>query len=93
MPRKYLSIAEVKATLSEQIRSVEKGESVLITRHGKAVAALVPAENLETLERLRASGPEGGLASVAGGWEGSDELVRLLKTSPRIGQRATADLD
>jgi hypothetical protein len=37
----------------------------LITRHGKAVAALVAAEDLDTLERLRPAGPEGGLASIA----------------------------
>lgn len=93
MPRKKLSVAEVKAKLSEQIREVEHGEPVLITRHGKAVAALVRAEDLETLERLRAAGPMGGLASIAGGWEGSEDLVRVLETSPRIGQRDVIDLD
>jgi hypothetical protein len=28
-----------------------------------------------------------GLASIAGGWDGSDELVRILEESPRIGTR------
>lgn len=93
MPKKSIAIADIKATLSEQIREVEKGEPILITRHGKAVAALVPAEDLEVLERLRAAGPEGGLASVAGGWEDSQNLVRMLETSPRIGNRQGARLD
>jgi prevent-host-death family protein len=93
MSKRYLSVAEIKATLSEQIRKVERGETVLITRRGKTVAALVPAGEMETLERLRASGPEGGLASIAGGWESSEELVRILETSPRIGRRENADLD
>lgn len=84
---KKLSVAEVKATLSEQIREVERGEPIVITRHGKAVAALVRAEDLETLERLRAAGPMGGLASIAGGWEDSEDLVRILESSPRVGQR------
>ena len=30
---------------------------------------------------------EGGLTSLAGGWEGSDELARLLDESTRIGQK------
>lgn len=86
---KSLSLAEAKASLSEAIRNVEAGEAVVITRHGKAVAALVRAEDLEVLQRLRAAGPEGGLASVAGGWEDSEELVEILETSPRIGRRET----
>ncbi|MEX2531656.1 MAG: type II toxin-antitoxin system prevent-host-death family antitoxin [Gemmatimonadota bacterium] len=75
------------------MRSAEQGESIVITRHGKPVAALVPTHHLEALERLRAAGPERGLASVAGGWEDSDELVAILEQSPRIGQRATPRLD
>jgi prevent-host-death family protein len=91
--RKQLSVAEVKATLSEQIREAERGEPVVITRHGRPVAALVSAEDLEALERLRAAGPAGGLASIVGGWEDSEDLVRILEASPRVGQRDVANLD
>ena len=93
MPKKSRSVAEVKARLSEQIREVEHGEPIVITRHGKAVAALVRAEDLAQLERLRAAGPGAGLASLAGGWGGSEDLVRILETSPRIGHRVVADPD
>lgn len=93
MFKKSLSVAEVKATLSEQIREVEAGEPIIITRHGKAVAALVRPEDLRQLERLRAAGPSAGLASLAGGWEGSEDLLRILDTSPRMGQREVANLD
>jgi prevent-host-death family protein len=94
VPTRKIPLAEAKATLSERIREVESnGEPVLITRHGKAVAALVPAEDLETLERLRAAGPEGGLASIAGGWEGSEDLVRFLESSRRIGTREVIGID
>ena len=86
---KSLSIAKAKATLSDCIRDVEAGSSVLITRHGKPVAALVRASDLQRLDRLRKAGPEGGLASLAGGWEDSDELVRILNESGRFGQRET----
>jgi prevent-host-death family protein len=84
--RKY-SIAKLKATLAERIREVERGYPIVLTRHGKDVAALVPHEDLRKLERLRAAGPKTGLASLAGGWEGSDELAQLLEQSERHGRR------
>ena len=91
--KKNISLAEAKATLSECIREVENGKSVLITRHGKPVAALVRAKDLENFDRLKKAGPEGGLASLAGGWEGSEELSRFLSESIRIGQRDVLSLE
>ncbi len=74
-----VSVVEAKARFSEYVREAEAGGFVLIRRHGKAVAAVVPATDVERLQRLRAAGPEGGLASLAGGWPGSDELVREVR--------------
>jgi prevent-host-death family protein len=37
-----VSITEAKDRLTELIRSVENGENVVITRHGKPVAQLAP---------------------------------------------------
>jgi len=88
-----VSIAQVKATLAERVREVERGEAIILTRHGRPVAALIPAEDLERLERLRAAGPESGLASLAGGWKNSDDLVRILEKSSRYGRRPTPPLD
>ena len=90
---KSISVAEAKATFSECIRQVESGSPVLITRHGKPVAALVRPGDLEHLERLRKAGPESGLASIAGGWENSEELATILDASPRHGHRDVADLE
>jgi prevent-host-death family protein len=87
-----ISVAEAKSTFSECIRQVEAGEPIMITRHGKPVAALVPPNDLEHLNRLRKAGPEKGLASLAGGWKDSDELVKILKNSPRRGHRNVPDL-
>ena len=84
---KEISLAEAKATLSECIREVENGLSVLIKRHGKPVAALVRPKDLDNLERLKKAGPEGGLASLAGGWEGSEELAHIINASVRFGHR------
>jgi prevent-host-death family protein len=90
---KKLSVADVKAHFSDCVRRVEAGSAVLITRHGKPVVALVPAAELEELERLRAAGPAGGLASLAGGWKGSEDLVKTLSGLRRTGPRSRAKLD
>ncbi len=88
-----ISVAEAKAKFSECIRKVEAGNAVLITRHGKPVAALVSPDDLQHLARLRKAGPEKGLASIAGGWEDSEELASILDSSVRQGQRNTPDLE
>lgn len=90
---KEISLAEAKATLSECVRAVEKGRSVLIKRHGKPVAALVRPQDLDNLERLKKAGPEGGLASLAGGWEDSDELADIIESSARFGHRDKGRLE
>ncbi len=88
---KSISVAEAKATFSECIRRVEAGSPLVITRHGKPVAAIVQPGELEQLERLRKAGPERGLASIAGGWKDSEELVKILALSSRQGQRDIPD--
>ena len=93
MTHKTVTVAEAKAALSEAIREVEAGAIVLITRHGKPVAALVRPGDVTRLERLRAAGPEHGLASIAGGWKDSDELVTSISSAARRGRRRNAKLD
>ena len=87
VPR-VLAVAEAKASFADSLRRVEHGASVLVTRHGKKVAAIVPVEDYERLARLKASGPQAGLASLAGGWAGSDEFVdavrNVRRTPPRL---------
>lgn len=89
-----VSAARAKAEFAECIRKAEAGTALVITRHGRPVAALVPADRLQQLERLRSAGPGAGLAGLAGGWTGSDELVARLgrsrrsrsRKSPRLGR-------
>jgi len=87
------SVSEVKARFSAFVRRAEHGDPVVITRHGEPVAALVGAGELKALQRLRAAGPEGGLASVAGGWKDAEELVETLECSERVGSRGGPSLD
>ncbi|MBS3933411.1 MAG: type II toxin-antitoxin system Phd/YefM family antitoxin [Truepera sp.] len=87
---KTVSIAEAKKQLSSWVRDVEHGETVMITRRGKPVAALVSTDNLKQLMRLRAAGPEAGLAGLAGlagGWEDSEALVAQALAHVRTSGR------
>ncbi len=88
-----VSIAKAKAHLSVCVRQAEQGKPILITRHGKPVAALVAAADLDQLERLRKAGPQSGLASLAGGWDGSDDLARQIEKSGRSRARRIDTLD
>lgn len=87
-----VSAAKAKAEFAECIRRAEAGEPVVITRHGKAVVALVRADRLQQLERLRSADPAAGLAGLAGGWRGSEELARGLTASRRSKPRRVARL-
>lgn len=71
------TVAEAKAHLSDLIRQVEQGESVVITRHGKAVVQLSPAQSRpsapdwEAIRTIRA-----GLPAVD---ETAVDLVRQVR--------------
>jgi prevent-host-death family protein len=45
---------EAKAHLAELLRTVERGESIAITRHGRTIAHIVPAGDLEEVARRAA---------------------------------------
>ena len=84
---KQVTIAEARDQLSAHVRSAEHGTPVVITRRGRAVAAIVAAEEFERLVRLRAAGPQAGLAGLAGGWDGAADLVSELDALRRSPPR------
>jgi prevent-host-death family protein len=84
---KTASVTDVKAHFSDFARAAEAGETVLVTRYGKPIVALVPAAEVAQLERLRGAGPEKGLASLAGDWEDSEELVQCIQEDVEWGLR------
>lgn len=89
MARK-LSAAQAKAQLADCLRKAENGEPVIITRHGKAVAALVGMDRVALLTRRDG---RAGLASLVGGWKGSEDLVRALTKVRRTRPRRPIPLD
>lgn len=66
MPKR-VTIAEARDQLSAHVRSAEHGTPVVITRRGRAVAAIVGADEYARLVRLRAAGPQAGHAGLAVG--------------------------
>jgi prevent-host-death family protein len=80
-----VGIRELKSKLSECVRDVKAGATIIVTEHGRRVARIVPeAESLD--DRLRALKNAGTIL-----WNGR----RLGKTKPvaRIrGKRTVADI-
>ncbi len=54
MAMNEVTATEAKAHLADLLRTVEHGETIAITRHGKAVAHLVPAKDREHTARQAA---------------------------------------
>ena len=46
-----IQATEAKTRLAQLLRDVEYGEAVAITRHGKAIAHLVPAQDRDQADR------------------------------------------
>jgi prevent-host-death family protein len=69
-----VGIYEAKAKLSDLVERVQKGEEVTITKHGKAVAKLVPAVRT-------------GKSSRAEAYAAIDRLRRELKVTKRFNLR------
>jgi len=84
-------VADAKAHFSDCVRTAEQGRSVIITRRGKPVAALVPADKLKAIERFLAAGPQAGLAGLPNTW--SEEFVASLAKSRRTPPRRVPPLD
>jgi prevent-host-death family protein len=83
------SIADAKAHLTACIISAEAGERVVLTRHGKPVAALVSMADLAVLEKTADNSPQAGLAGLIGAWEEDEEMEAAVKSviASRTGPR------
>ena len=84
--------------LSAKVAARYKGKKKLdsgnvVYEYSKRQVQLRNRDKAKRLEKLRSAGPEGGLASLAGGWKGSSEVVRIVAEHPRTGYRVVPDLD
>ena len=85
MGEQTVGVRELKARLSEYLRQVKKGRTVVITEHGKPVGRLVPTgQSLE--QRLQAM-IDAGLAE----WNGKP-LPPMKPVAKLRGGRSIADL-
>ena len=85
MRERSVGIRELKSKLSQCVRDVKRGATIVVTDHGKRVARLVPeADTLE--ERLEALRNSGTIL-----WSGR----RLGRTKPEVrarGERTVSDI-
>jgi len=80
-----VGVRELKARLSEYLRRVKTGETIVITDHGKPVGRIVPAE--QPLEgRLAAMIESGALA-----WSGQ-KLEPMVPVAQVRAEHSVADL-
>jgi prevent-host-death family protein len=85
MSERRIGIRELKSKLSEYVREVREGRTIVVTERGRAVARLIP-DATSVHERLAALKVTGGIQ-----WSGR----RLTRTKPvaRVrGRRTVADL-
>ena len=86
MAERRIGIRELKSKLSECIREVRGGGTIVVTEHGRPVARMIAAAS-SLRERLEALSDAGGIM-----WSGR----RLKPTKPvarvRSGRRTVADL-
>lgn len=80
-----VGIRELKSTLSECIREVKAGRTLVVTEHGAAVARMIP-EGTSVSERVEALRQAGTVA-----WSGR-RLRRITPVARVRGNRTVAEL-
>ena len=76
---------EAKARLAELPRTVERGETVVITRHGKQIAHLIPAVDQDRAERRAALEEFKRIRSQLGGINMSiEEILEARHAGHRV---------
>ena len=86
MAERRIGIRELKSKLSECVREVRNGNTIVVTEHGRSVARMIPhASSLR--ERLEALCDTGGLL-----WSG--RRLKPMKPVARVrrGRTTVADL-
>ena len=74
-----LSAAQAKSRLADCLRKAERGESVIITRRGRPIAALVGVDRMVVLPKSKASRASRSAPAQCT----LAELVRVLRNGPK----------
>ena len=85
MPDQTVGVRELKARLSEYLRQVKQGRTVVITEHGKPVGRLVP------VGQSRDGGCEAMVDAGLAEWNGKP-LPPMKPVAKLKGGRSIADL-
>ena len=85
MTERRIGIRELKSKLSECVREVREGRTIVVTEHGRAVARLIP-DSTSVADRLAALKNAGGIQ-----WSGR-RLDRGKPVARVRGTRTVADL-
>jgi prevent-host-death family protein len=80
-----IGIRELKSKLSECVREVKEGRTIVVTERGRAVARLIP-DATSVRDRLEALNAAGGIQ-----WSGR-RLTRSKPVARLRGRRTVADL-
>lgn len=80
-----IGIRELKSTLSECVREVKSGRTIVVTDHGQPVARIIP-EAISLRERVDALRKAGAIA-----WSGR-RLRRAKPAGTVLGDKTVADL-
>lgn len=82
---KRIGIRELKSTLSECVREVRAGRTIVVTDHGQPVARIIP-EAVSLRDRVEALRKAGAIA-----WSG--RRLRPVKPAGKVrGNKTVADL-
>ena len=79
-----IQATEAKTHLAQLLSAVERGETIAITRHGKPVAHLVPAENQDRAARETAVERFKAWRAT---WKGIDMSIEEILAARHEGHR------
>lgn len=83
-----LSVAEAKAQFSEVLRRAAAGEVIEVTRYGKTIARIGPAEEASPLPRI---GALAGQFTYDGPPDWTDEEIDEMLSSPLFPEEQAED--
>jgi prevent-host-death family protein len=78
-----VGVRELKSNLSAYLEKAQKGQTIIITSHGKPVAQLTPAKE-ELMERVKALQAAGLIL-----WSGKKPVVKKPKVINRSGKQVS----